>query len=142
MAKMQRRADKEWDIIKIGGGASGTGIALEAVTSGYKNLLPGQSDFAGGTSSRSTGIVHEEVRYLAQRDILLVLEALKEHGRMSLNASHLTSVRESVIPFYRLSDWIFQGLIEKLYLIVLVIFDSFVHKIQNSGWYERFYSGT
>jgi len=61
-----------WDILVIGGGATGLGIALDAVTRGYKTLLVEQSDFAKGTSSRSTKLVHGGVRYLAQGDVGLV----------------------------------------------------------------------
>jgi len=69
-----------WDMIVIGGGATGLGIAMDASLRGYNVLLLEQSDFAKGTSSRSTKLVHGGVRYLAQGDILLVLEALKERG--------------------------------------------------------------
>ena len=71
---------KEWDLIVIGGGASGLGIALEAVSRGYTVLLVEQADFAKGTSSRSTKLVHGGVRYLAQGDIQLVREASIERG--------------------------------------------------------------
>ena len=78
--------DRQWDIIVIGGGATGLGIALDAVTRGYRTILFEQSDFSAGTSSRSTKLVHGGVRYLAQGDILLVKEALHERGLM-LNLS-------------------------------------------------------
>ena len=71
---------RKWDIIVIGGGATGLGVALDAVTRGYKTILLEQSDFAKATSSRSTKLVHGGVRYLAQGDILLVTEALHERG--------------------------------------------------------------
>jgi glycerol-3-phosphate dehydrogenase len=89
-----------WDIIVIGGGATGLGIAVDAVSRGYKTLLLDQADFAGGTSSRSTKLVHGGVRYLAQGDIFLVVEALYERGRMLQNAPHLTANQEFVIPVY------------------------------------------
>ena len=69
---LQNNKDKVWDIIVIGGGATGLGIALDAVTRGYATILLEQSDFAKSTSSRSTKLVHGGVRYLAQGDILLV----------------------------------------------------------------------
>ena len=104
VAELLQNADKKWDLIVIGGGATGLGIALDAVTRGYKTLLLEQSDFAKGTSSRSTKLVHGGVRYLAQGDILLVTEALHERGRMLKNAPHLTSNQEFVVPVYRLWD--------------------------------------
>jgi glycerol-3-phosphate dehydrogenase len=88
----------------IGGGATGLGVALDAVTRGYKTLLLEQSDFAKGTSSRSTKLVHGGVRYMAQGDILLVIEALHERGLMLKNAPHLTANQEFVIPAYTLWD--------------------------------------
>lgn len=105
-----------WDIIVIGGGATGLGIALDAVTRGYKTLLLEQSDFAKGTSSRSTKLVHGGVRYLAQGDILLVIEALHERGLMLKNAPHLTANQEFVIPAYTLWDVI-------LYTVGLKFYD-------------------
>jgi glycerol-3-phosphate dehydrogenase len=95
---------QQWDIIVIGGGATGLGVALDAVTRGYKTLLLEQSDFAKGTSSRSTKLVHGGVRYMAQGDILLVIEALHERGLMLKNAPHLTANQEFVIPAYTFWD--------------------------------------
>ncbi len=73
---------KIWDMIVIGGGATGLGIAVDAASRGFKTLLLEQSDFAKGTSSRSTKLVHGGVRYLAQGNIGLVIEALRERGRL------------------------------------------------------------
>jgi glycerol-3-phosphate dehydrogenase len=95
---------KQWDIIVIGGGATGLGVALDAVTRGYKTILLEQSDFSKGTSSRSTKLVHGGVRYMAQGDILLVIEALHERGLMLKNAPHLTANQEFVIPVYTFWD--------------------------------------
>lgn len=69
-----------WDLIVIGGGATGLGTALDASSRGLKTLLLEQSDFAKGTSSRSTKLIHGGVRYLAQGNIGLVIEALREGG--------------------------------------------------------------
>jgi glycerol-3-phosphate dehydrogenase len=91
-------------MIVIGGGATGLGVALDAVTRGYKTLLLEQSDFSKATSSRSTKLVHGGVRYMAQGDILLVIEALHERGLMLKNAPHLTANKEFVIPAYTLWD--------------------------------------
>lgn len=90
-----------WDIIVIGGGASGLGIGLEAVTRGYRTLLLEQHDFAKGTSSRSTKLIHGGVRYLAQGNISLVMEALRERGLLKRNAPHLVMDMPFVVPCYR-----------------------------------------
>jgi glycerol-3-phosphate dehydrogenase len=96
-------ADQQtWDVIIIGGGATGLGTALDAASRGLKTLLVEQSDFAKGTSSRSTKLVHGGVRYLAQGDIGLVKSALRERGLLEQNASHLVNKEEFIIPCY---DW-------------------------------------
>ena len=79
----------QWDIVIIGGGASGLGAAVDAAKRGYKTLLLEKNDFAKGTSSRSTKLVHGGVRYLQNGDISLVIEALKERGIMKRNAPQL-----------------------------------------------------
>jgi len=94
-----RRATN-WDIVVIGGGATGLGIAVDAAKRGYKVLLLEKNDFAKGTSSRSTKLVHGGVRYLAQGNIKLVIEALRERGFLLKNAPHLTRVQEFIIPTY------------------------------------------
>jgi glycerol-3-phosphate dehydrogenase len=91
-----------WDLIIIGGGATGLGTALDATSRGFKTLLVEQSDYAKGTSSRSTKLVHGGVRYLAQGDIGLVRHALKERGLLQQNANHLVNKEEFLIPCY---DW-------------------------------------
>lgn len=109
---------KSFDIIVIGGGATGLGTALEAVTRGYKTLLLEQADFAKGTSSKSTKLVHGGVRYLAQGDVKLVREASVERGLLVQNAPHLVRNQTFIIPIYsfynrikytiglKLYDWI------------------------------------
>ncbi len=91
---------EEWDVIVIGGGASGLGTALDAASRGFKTLLLEKYDFAKGTSSRSTKLVHGGVRYLQQGDISLVLEALRERGLMLQNAPHLVRNLSFIIPNY------------------------------------------
>jgi glycerol-3-phosphate dehydrogenase len=100
--EIKKNPEQVWDIIVIGGGATGLGIALDGASRGYKTLLLEQSDFAKGTSSRSTKLVHGGVRYLAQGDLFLVREALHERGLILKNASHLSSNLEFVIPVYSL----------------------------------------
>ena len=91
-----------WDIIIIGGGATGLGVAVDAASRGYKTLLLEQVDFAKGTSSRSTKLVHGGVRYLAQGDIKLVYSALKERGLLLKNAPHLVKAQDFIIPCFDL----------------------------------------
>ncbi len=93
-----------WDVIVIGGGATGLGIAMDAVSRGYKTILLEGSDFAKGTSSRSTKLVHGGVRYLAQGDIKLVREASIERGLLCRNAPHLVKNQTFVIPIYTYWD--------------------------------------
>ena len=100
----QIQENSEWDVIVIGGGATGLGVALDATTRGYKTLLLEQVDFAKGTSSKSTKLLHGGVRYLAQGNIDLVKEALYERGLLLKNASHLVSNQSFIIPNYRWWD--------------------------------------
>ncbi len=93
-----------WDVLVIGGGATGLGIALDAVSRGYKTLLLEGVDFAKGTSSRSTKLVHGGVRYLAQGDVKLVREASIERGLLCRNAPHLVKNQTFVIPIYSYWD--------------------------------------
>jgi glycerol-3-phosphate dehydrogenase len=97
---IQDHPEKIWDVVVIGGGATGLGIALDSATRGYSTLLLEQSDFAKATSSRSTKLVHGGVRYMAQGDLLLVREALQERGILMKNAPHLTFNQEFIIPVY------------------------------------------
>ena len=99
-----------WDMIVIGGGATGLGVALDAASRGYRTLLLEQADFAKGTSSRSTKLVHGGVRYLAQGDVKLVYEALYERGLLLQNAPHLVSVQPFVIPNYSWWNKMFYGI--------------------------------
>jgi glycerol-3-phosphate dehydrogenase len=95
------RADpEEFDLLIVGGGASGLGAAVEAATRGHRVALIDRGDFGHGTSSRSTKLVHGGVRYLAQGDIGLVRSALRERGLLRQNAPHLVHPLEFVIPNY------------------------------------------
>ena len=93
--------DKLWDMIVIGGGATGLGVAVDAALRGLSVALVEKSDFAKCTSSRSTKLVHGGVRYLQKGDVMLVLEALRERGRMKANAPHLVKDQAFVISNYR-----------------------------------------
>ena len=92
---------KEWDLIIIGGGATGLGIAVDSAGRGMQTLLLEQSDFAKATSSRSTKLVHGGVRYLQKGDVALVREALKERGYLLKNAPHLVRSQRFIIGNYR-----------------------------------------
>src|SRR5271157_5842427 len=98
------RGGETWDILVIGGGATGLGAAVDAAARGYRTLLLEARDFAQGTSSRSTKLIHGGVRYLAQGKIALVREALEERGVLLHNAPHLVHTRNFVVPAYRWLD--------------------------------------
>jgi glycerol-3-phosphate dehydrogenase len=93
--------EKEFDIVIVGGGATGLGCAVDAASRGFKTLLLEKYDFAKGTSSRSTKLVHGGVRYLAQGNIRLVREALQERGRLLRNAPHICHTLSFIVPSYR-----------------------------------------
>ncbi|MFT4604072.1 MAG: glycerol-3-phosphate dehydrogenase [Rhodothermales bacterium] len=107
-----------WDVVIIGGGASGLGAAVEAASRGYRTLLLEQDDFAKGTSSRSTKLVHGGVRYLQQGNISLVLEALRERGLLIRNAPHLVGHLPFVVPNYDWWEGPFYGIGMKVYDIL------------------------
>ena len=106
---------KQWDIIVIGGGATGLGVAVDAAARGFQTLLLEADDFAKGTSSRSTKLVHGGVRYLEQGDIPLVLEALRERGLMHRNAPHLVHHLSFIVPRYQWWEGPFFGIGLKVY---------------------------
>ena len=95
---------KIWDMVVVGGGATGLGVAVDAATRGMSVACLEKTDFAKCTSSRSTKLVHGGVRYLQKGDVMLVLEALRERGRMKANAPHLVKDQAFVISNYRYWD--------------------------------------
>src|SRR6202166_2679715 len=107
-----------WDILVIGAGATGVGVAIDAASRGYDVLLLEQSDFGKGTSSRSTKLAHGGVRYLEQGNIGLVMEALKERGLLLQNAPHLVHDLAFVVPNYDWWEAPFYGLGLKLYQLL------------------------
>src|ERR1700742_1171448 len=117
---LQRATDRTepWDIIIIGGGATGVGAAVDAAARGYDTLLLEQSDFGKGTSSRSTKLAHGGVRYLEQGNIGLVMEALKERGLLLQNAPHLVHDLPFVVPNFDWWETPFYGLGLKLYQLL------------------------
>ncbi|HSH95608.1 MAG TPA: FAD-dependent oxidoreductase, partial [Roseimicrobium sp.] len=110
-----RSATEPFDMVIVGGGATGLGAAVDAAARGHSVALIEQSDFAKGTSSRSTKLVHGGVRYLRQGNISLVLEALRERGRLTRNAPHLVHDLAFVIPNYAWWEGPFYGIGMKVY---------------------------
>jgi glycerol-3-phosphate dehydrogenase len=104
-----------FDVIIIGGGATGLGAAVDSASRGYKTLLLEQHDFSKGTSSRSTKLVHGGVRYLQQGNVALVLEALRERGLMIQNAPHLVRNQSFIVPNYDWWEGPFYGVGMKVY---------------------------
>ncbi|CAN5359014.1 glycerol-3-phosphate dehydrogenase/oxidase [soil metagenome] len=102
-------ADKHYDLAIIGGGATGLGVALDAASRGYSVVLVDAHDFAQGTSSRSTKLVHGGVRYLAQGDIAMVREGLHERRTLLENAPHLAQPLAFVMPGYKFWETPFYG---------------------------------
>jgi glycerol-3-phosphate dehydrogenase len=99
-AALQAMAEKPLDVLVIGGGVTGAGVALDAAARGYRVGLVERGDFASGTSSWSTKLVHGGIRYLPEFDIALVREALIERGRLLRNASHLVHPLAFILPLY------------------------------------------
>ena len=104
-----------WDVVVVGGGATGLGTAVDAAARGYSTLLVEASDFGKGTSSRSTKLVHGGVRYLQQGDLRLVLDALRERGHLIRNAPHLVHDQPFVVPCYKRWERSYYGVGLKLY---------------------------
>src|SRR5271154_535898 len=115
MLKQARERVEPWDMIVVGGGATGAGVAVDAATRGYATLLLEQSDFGKGTSSRATKLVHGGVRYLEQGNVSLVMEALKERGLLRQNAPHLVHELAHIVPSYSWWEGPFYGIGLKLY---------------------------
>jgi glycerol-3-phosphate dehydrogenase len=115
MLSRVRERSEPWDVIVIGGGATGAGVAVDAATRGFSLLLLEREDFAKGTSSRSTKLVHGGVRYLEQGNVSLVMEALKERGILRQNAPHLVHDVPFVVPNYSWWEAPFYGIGLKIY---------------------------
>ncbi len=110
-----RQAPNDWDMIVVGGGATGVGVAVDAASRGHEVLLLEQSDFGKGTSSRSTKLIHGGVRYLQQGNVPLVMEALKERGILRSNAPHLVNDLPFVVPNYKWWEAPFYGIGMRVY---------------------------
>lgn len=114
LAKLRARREP-WDIVVIGGGATGVGVAVDAAARGFSVALVEAHDFGKGTSSRSTKLVHGGVRYLEQGNVALVMSALKERGLLRQNAPHLVHDLAFVVPNYSWWEAPFYGIGLKLY---------------------------
>ncbi len=134
-AELLHRVDdrsQPWDIIVIGGGATGLGAAVDAAGRGYRTLLLEQGDFACGTSSRSTKLIHGGVRYLQQGNLSLVREALRERHLLLANAPHLAHAIPFVIPLYSWWERPFYGVGMALYDLL-----SGIHGLKHSRHLSR-----
>jgi glycerol-3-phosphate dehydrogenase len=114
---LERAAQRKtpWDMVVIGGGATGVGVAIDAASRGFDVLLLEAQDFGKGTSSRSTKLIHGGVRYLEQGNISLVMEALKERGLLRRNAPHLVHDLAFIVPNYSWWQAPFYGIGMKVY---------------------------
>jgi glycerol-3-phosphate dehydrogenase len=117
---LRQAADRSliWDVAVIGGGATGLGVGVESASRGYRTLVLEQGDFARGTSSRSTKLIHGGVRYLQQGNLSLVMEALHERGILFRNAPHLVRHQSFIVPVYEWWEGPFYGIGLKFYDIL------------------------
>lgn len=115
LSQVRERGAELWDLIVIGGGATGAGVAVDSASRGFSVLLLEREDFAKGTSSRSTKLVHGGVRYLEQGNVSLVMEALKERGLLRQNAPHLVHDLAFIVPNYTWWEAPFYGIGMKVY---------------------------
>lgn len=115
MLRALEEREDDWDFVIIGGGATGLGTAVDAASRGYKTLLLEMGDFASGTSSRSTKLVHGGVRYLEQGNISLVWEALKERDLLLKNAPHLVQKQSFLVPHYKWWEGLYYWLGLRIY---------------------------
>src|SRR5437870_13376863 len=96
---------ERFDVLVIGGGVTGAGVALDAATRGYRVALVEKADFASGTSSKSTKLAHGGIRYLPQFDFAMIHEGVVERGLMVRHARYLVRPQPSVIPVYAHIPW-------------------------------------
>jgi glycerol-3-phosphate dehydrogenase len=115
LIKRVKDREGDWDLIIVGGGATGLGVGVDAASRGYQTLLLEQHDFSKGTSSRSTKLIHGGVRYLRQGNIALVIEALHERGILIRSAPHLVTHQAFIVPTYEWWDGPFYGAGLKVY---------------------------
>ena len=126
------REPREWDVVVIGGGATGLGIAVDAAARGFRTALIEARDFASGTSSRSTKLIHGGVRYLAQGNLKLVREALSERSLLLANAPALVRPLKFIVPCYRPFE-------REVMRVGLGVYDALAgkHGIGDTHWLSR-----
>src|SRR5436190_9125448 len=122
-AALRRLADEHFDVLVVGGGITGVGVALDAATRGLRAGLVEARDFASGTSSRSSKLIHGGLRYLQQKDYRLVYEALAERQRLLDNAPHLVQPLPFLIPLFGRDGVLDKGL-AKAYSTILWLYDA------------------
>ena len=119
---LRRLADEEFDVLVIGGGITGAGVALDAASRGLKTALVEKGDFASGTSSKSSKMIHGGIRYLQQREFRLVYENLAERQRLLDNAPHLVSPLPFLIPLFG-RDGVVSKTVARSYATALWMYD-------------------
>ena len=119
---LRRLADEEFDVLVIGGGVTGAGVALDAASRGLRTALVEKGDFASGTSSKSSKMVHGGIRYLQQREFRLVYENLAERQRLLDNAPHLVSPLPFLIPLFG-RDGVVSKAVARSYATALWMYD-------------------
>jgi glycerol-3-phosphate dehydrogenase len=119
---LRRLADEQFDVLVIGGGVTGAGVALDAASRGLKTALVEKGDFASGTSSKSSKMIHGGLRYLQQREFRLVYENLAERQRLLDNAPHLVSPLPFLIPLFG-RDGVVSKTVARSYATALWLYD-------------------
>ncbi len=119
---LHRLAEEHFDVLVVGGGVTGAGVALDAASRGLKTALVEKRDFASGTSSKSSKMIHGGLRYLQQREIRLVYENLAERQRLLENAPHLVSPLPFLIPLFG-RDGVVSKAVARSYSIALWLYD-------------------
>src|SRR5438477_11901088 len=121
-AALHRLADEHFDVLVIGGGITGAGVALDAASRGLRTALVERDDFASGTSSKSSKLVHGGLRYLQQKEFVLVYENLAERQRLLENAPHLVHPLPFLIPLFG-RDGVLNKSVAKAYSTALWLYD-------------------
>jgi glycerol-3-phosphate dehydrogenase len=121
-ANLARLGSEQFDVLVIGGGITGAGVALDAATRGLSVALVEKGDFASGTSSKSSKLIHGGLRYLQQREIRLVYENLHERQRLLKNAPHLVEPLPFMIPIFG-KDGAASAIVTKAYSSALRLYD-------------------
>src|SRR3984893_9635637 len=119
---LDRLADEEFDVLVIGGGITGAGVALDAASRGLRTALVEKDDFASGTSSKASKMIHGGIRYLQQREFRLVYENLAERQRLLDNAPHLVSPLPFLIPLFG-RDGVVSKAVARSYATALWLYD-------------------